>query len=223
MRLTLAITSILIALSVGTSHAEWYIAGQGGVTLPNGLTDVRGTGATASVKQGDLDQSSSGLYGFKIGYFFPGLPWLGLEGDFYHSNPHVKEQSVSRLTPLGAVVPFNVPGSHFSYNNGTLNIIARYPGKRFQPYIGGGVGVGWARLSDVHTFSTSTGQPIIESQSDKSLAYTGLAGLRFFATKHLAVFTEYKYTSSSFNFGGNIAIKADYTAHNIVAGVAFHF
>jgi hypothetical protein len=39
----------------------------------------------------------------------------------------------------------------------------------------------------------------------------------------VAVFGEYKYTTTSFDFGGNVLIKADYTAHNLVGGVSFHF
>jgi opacity protein-like surface antigen len=228
-RLSLAI-GLVAALAgwVSPSHAEMYVAAQGGYTIPNGLSNVKGTGPTSGQTTSDLDQINSPLLGFKVGYFFPGLPWLGVEGDFYYTTPHVKQQLVDKTVtnPLtGTKQTFSVltPGFHMTYMNATANLIARYPGKRFQPYAGGGMGMAYGRISGVQTTAAGNPNPVTESQSDVSVVFNALVGSRFFLTKHVALFGEYKYTTTSFDWGGNILIKADYTAHNLVGGVSFHF
>jgi len=227
----LGLGTALIAALVGwvsPSHAEMYVAGQLGYTIPNGLSNVKGTGPTSGQTTSDLDQINSPLFGFKVGYFFPGLPWLGVEGDFYYTTPHVKQQLVDKTAtnPLtGTKQSFSVltPGFHMTYMNATANVIARYPGRRFQPYAGGGIGMAYGRISGVQTSVANNPTPITESQSDVSVVFNALVGSRFFLTKHVALFGEYKYTTTSFDWGGNILIKADYTAHNLVGGVSFHF
>jgi opacity protein-like surface antigen len=227
--LSLAI-GVVAALTgwVSPAHAEMYVAAQGGYTIPNGLSSVKGTGPTSGQTTSDLDQINSPLLGFKIGYFFPSLPWLGVEGDFYYTTPHVKQQLVDKTAtnPLtGTKQTFSVltPGFHMTYMNATANVIARYPGKRFQPYAGGGIGMAYGRISGVQTTAAGNPNPVIESQSDVSVVFNALVGTRYFLTKHVALFGEYKYTTTSFDWGGNVLIKADYTAHNLVGGVSFHF
>ena len=220
---------ILVMILVGAawpSHAEMYVAGQLGYTIPGGLSDVKGTGPTSGQTTSDLEQINSPLFGFKVGYFFPGAPWLGIEGDFYYTTPHVKQQSVERVVippPINLRQTGIAPGFHMTYGNATANLIARYPGRRFQPYIGAGLGVAYGRISGVQTFEVGTGRPVTDSQSDINVVFNALVGSRFFLTKHVALFGEYKYTSTSFDFGGNVLLKVDYTAHNLVGGVSFHF
>ena len=225
MGVSIALLAVL-AGRASPSDAEMYVAGQLGYTIPNGLSNVKGTGPTAGQSTSDLDQLNSPLFGFKVGYFFAGLPWLGIEGDFYYTTPHVTQQLVERVVippPVNLRQTAIAPGFHMTYMNGTANLIARYPGKRFQPYAGGGVGLAYGRISGVQTFQVGTGRPVTDSQSDMSVVFNALVGSRFFLTKHVALFGEYKYTTTSFDFGGNVLIKTDYTAHNLVGGVSFHF
>jgi opacity protein-like surface antigen len=219
-----ACITVLIAM-VLPSHAEMYVAGQLGVSLPNSFSNVSGLGTDSGLKGSDLDLATSPLYGAKVGYFFPGLNWLGVEGEFFYSNPHMKQQQTTSTgtfnTPIGPVTGTatqDVPGAHVRMMTAAANVIARYPGKRFQPYIGVGFTMNWARFS-----SPAPRFGRAQTASDTSPGFNVLAGSRFFLTKHVALFGEYKYTKSSFDFGNNVLFQADYSAHNLVAGVSLHF
>jgi opacity protein-like surface antigen len=215
----------LIVLASATARSEFYVAGQGGISLPGSFSDVQGIGQRfggAGFKSSDLDLATSPLYGAKVGYFFPGLNWLGFEGEYFYTNPHIKQQPFSVTTPSGQKFDRigDKPGAHTRMSTAALNIIVRYPGKRFQPYIGVGPAMYWARIagSEIQTINN---QPL--SASDSSLGLNVLVGARFFLTKHIAFFGEYKYNRASFEFTSNAQFKTDYSANNLAVGVAVHF
>ena len=93
-----------------------------------------------------------------------------------------------------------------------------------QPYVGAGLGVFFA-----HTNGFGGGS----SASDNAVpGFNGLAGIRYFVTEHVAVFGEYKYNRANFNFnnvgsavgGGAVGgLNGDYSVHNVVGGLSFHF
>lgn len=219
-----ACLTFLIATAL-PSHAEMYVGGALGLSLPNSFSNVSGLGTDSGLKGTDLDLATSPLYGAKVGYFFPGLNWLGVEGEFFYSNPHMKQQQTTSTgtfnTPIGPVTTSStrvIPGAHVRMMTGAINVIARYPGKRFQPYVGVGFTMNWARFS-----SPDPRFGRAQSASDTSPGFNALAGSRFFLTKRVALFGEYKYTKSSFDFGNNVLFQADYSAHNLLAGVSLHF
>lgn len=92
-------------------------------------------------------------------------------------------------------------------------MIARYPGKRFQPYVGAGLGIYWARVT---SDAAGTG-------SDTSPGVNLLVGSRFFLTEQFALFAEYKYNRATFDMGQDIQVKVDYAANSIVGGIGYHF
>lgn len=215
----------LIVLTSATAQSELYIAGQGGISFPNSFSKVEGIGPNfggTGFKASDLDLATSPLYGAKVGYFFRGWSWLGLEGEYFYTNPHIKQQPFSITTPGGQV--FNrvgdKPGAHTRMMTAALNVVVRYPGKRFQPYVGVGPAMYWARIagSEVQTINN---QPL--SASDSSLGLNAFVGARYFLTKHVAFFGEYKYNRASFEFQNNAQFKADYSANNLAFGVSLHF
>ena len=85
-----------------------------------------------------------------------------------------------------------------------LNVILRWPGERFQPYIGAGPGVFFVDASNS-----------LGSTSDTKLGFNGLAGLKVFLTRNVGLYGEYKYNNAKF--------AATYEAHMLVGGLAFHF
>jgi opacity protein-like surface antigen len=226
------LVAIFIAMSAlygpKLASGEMYVAGEAGVTVPSGLTNIEGTGPLSGLRNTDLDQSLSSIFGAKVGYFFESLPWLGIEGSFNYSHPSVKQQSVNSnfIIPGGTPIPLGtrtIPGSNMTVMSGIANVIVRYPGKRVQPYVGGGAGIAYGRIQDLSTFNINTGAPIRETVSDTGVMWNGLAGVRFFLTRHVALYTEYKYMKTSFQFEKDVQIKADYSSHNFLAGIAFHF
>jgi len=223
VRLSLHLAVGLFLLLSSVAKAEIYIAGQAGVSLPNSLSNVQDRGTlfgVSGVKGSDLELATSPLYGGKIGYFFPGLDWLGIEAEFFHTNPHIKQQPFSVTFPGGLTAPLlgGKQGARLSVNTAAINVVIRYTGKRFQPYIGGGFAMYWASLSGSEV---KLGQPL--NASDTSPGLNALAGSRFFFTKQVAIFGEYKYNSTTFDFGNNVLFKADYSAHNFVGGISLHF
>lgn len=194
------------------SAAEMYVAGMVGYTAPNDLTNVEGTNGLSGISLSDLEMKSSVAYGGKIGYFFPALNWLGVETEVYNTTPHVKQQSVT-ASGFGVSVPLGtVPGFNVRVLTWGINAIVRYPGKTFQPYAGVGLGVFFAEAK-------FQGQ----SDSDTAPGLNALAGIRFFAIDHLALFAEYKYNRASFSFPNAIGFDVDYSANIFMGGVSYHF
>ena len=188
----------------GIARAEWYAAGQIGVNFADRLANVEGTGSLASLRAPDFDLKNAVVYGGKLGYF-PGNGAMGLELDVFNSQPNIKNLD-------------DVPGIHMRVTNVGINLLLRYPGQTFQPYVGiGGAGL-IARISESAT---------TRSDSDVGFGVNLLAGIRAFVTPYVAVFTEYKYTQGTltFNnaFGSVGGFSGDYRAQHVVVGVSYHF
>lgn len=192
-------------LFVTPAPAEWYVAGQGGVNFADRLTNVEGTGASTGILFQDLDLQNSITVGGKIGYF-PQHGWVGIEGEVFHSTPHIKG--------LGPD-----PGIHLRVTTIGANFILRYPGRTFQPYIGIGGGAVVARLG-----SAAGG---VQSDTDLAGAWNVLAGIRAFVTPHIAVFTEYKFQAATLQFDGAFGtaggFESTFRAQHVLGGLSYHF
>lgn len=197
----------LMLLSAGVpslASAEWYVAGQFGGNFADELQAVRGTGSLAGLSAPDFDLKNSYAYGGKLGYY-PGHLILGVELDVLQSNPHIKNLD-------------DIPGIHLSVTNIGVNLLLRYPGLTFQPYLGLGPAVLVSRLSDSATTRTDT---------DVTVGLNLLTGIRAFVTPTVAVFTEYKYTLGTLRFteafGVDRGFHGDYRVQQLVVGVSYHF
>ncbi len=194
----------LLILCPPSTEAEWYVAGQLGVNFADPLRNVRGTGTLAGLDAPNFNLKTSPAFGGKLG-FFPNHGLFGFELDVSYSAPHIKNLD-------------DVPGIHLTVTNIGANVLLRYPGVTWQPYIGGGPALLVARLGRSST-----------TESDTQLSFGGnvLVGIRAFVTPRVALFTEYKYTDSTFRFGGAFGpvggFDATYRAHQLFMGVSYHF
>ena len=194
------------------SFAELYVAGMAGYTAPNDLTDIKGTGGASGLNLSDLSLQSSLAYGGKIGYFFPAVKWLGVETEIYNTTPHVKQQPAT-ISAFGLTGPVGtLPGFHLRVLTWGINAVVRYFGKTFQPYAGVGLGMFFAEAK----FQGQSG-------NDTAPGLNALAGLRVFATNHIALFAEYKYHRATFTFPTAIGFEADYSANMFMGGLSYHF
>lgn len=186
------------------AEAEYYVAGQVGVNFADRLTGIQGTGNFVAQGGPDLDLKNAVLYGGKLG-FFPGNGAMGLELDVFNSQPNIKNLD-------------NIPGIHLGVTNVGINLLLRYPGQTFQPYIGIGGAALIARISETVD---------VKSDTDVGFGINLLGGLRTFITPYVAIFAEYKYTRGtlSFNeaFGSAGGFSGDYHAQQLVFGVSYHF
>jgi len=200
---------ILALLAPESARTEWYVGPQAGVTFADRLVDVNGTGSFFGLTAPDFDLKNSIAYGAKLGYF-PGSSWFGIELDVYNTTPHIKSLD-------------DIPGIHMRDTTAAVNIIARYPGLTFQPYVGVGLGLMFAHIGD---------SPTTRADSDVGAGLNALVGMRFFVTPYTALFTEYKYSEADLAFDNAFSpaqgfasggFSGTYRAQHIVVGILYHF
>ena len=192
---------------------------------------------TQDFKTSNVSLKSSIMFGGKLGYFFhdEGFSWLGVELEAFTSEPTIKNQTVSTQQEV-TYLPFNPlfppqcnPGFTCQaqvINNGTLklsessmrliavafNVVARYPGKVLQPYLGVGGGAFY--------FSSS-------GQIDGRQVVPGLnlqAGLKMLATEEWGFFIEGKYNYATItNLDPTFGLSGQYSAFSGIGGIAYHF
>jgi opacity protein-like surface antigen len=200
--LSLFLLTAMLSIAI-PSQAEWYVAGDVGVNFADRLSGISGTGDLVGRQAPDFDLKNSVSYGAKLGYFRD-HSWFGIEGEILQTTPHIKNLEED-------------PGIHLRVTSIGVNLLARYPGRTFQPYVGVGVGTVIAHLSDTATV-----------QSDTSVAggWNILVGLRGFVTSQVAVFTEYKYTGATLQFDqafGTGGFEGVYRAQHLLVGLSYHF
>lgn len=195
----------VLPLTAISARAEWYVAGDVGANFADRLTGISGTGDLTGVepRSPNFDLKNSVSYGAKLGYFRE-HSWLGIEGEVLQTTPHIKSLDED-------------PGIHLRVTTIGVNILARYPGRTFQPYAGVGVGTVIAHLSDTAT---------VQSDTTISGGWNVLVGLRGFVTPHVAVFTEYKHTGATLRFDqafGTGGFEGVYRAQHVLVGLSYHF
>lgn len=195
--------TVLIFVAI-PARAEWYVAGQAGYSFADALRHVTGTGGLSGLESPNFDMKNSLAYGGKLGVY-PYHGSLGFELDVFHSMPHLKNLD-------------DIPGIHLAVTTIGANILLRYPGLTFQPYIGAGPALVIARLDRSAT---------TQSDTQVSLGVNFLTGVRAFVTPKVALFTEYKYTTANFGFhdafGSIGGFDSTYKTHQLFAGVSYHF
>ncbi|MFO0774838.1 MAG: outer membrane beta-barrel protein [Nitrospiraceae bacterium] len=205
-----ALLGTLGALPAGQAKAESYIAPQFGVNFADRLSDVRGTGQLQGLSSPNFDLQNSLTAGVKIGHYFQNNIF-GIEVDVLHSTPHGKNLD-------------DIPGFNQRIFNIGVHLLARYPGKTFQPYFGVGPAI---LVSRIHNFLANDSPRTLSADSEVTVGVNVLLGIRAFVTPYVAVFTEYKYTDATPHYSGAFntigGFRADYTAQQLVFGVSYHF
>jgi len=223
---------LLASLSPAMSRAEFYIAGMGGYVFPNDFSNVSSNfpilklldpRLSTNLFSNDIDLDNAPMGGGKIGYYFPQVKWLGVETEGFFTTLKFTEdpdpQQIDNIT-------FFFPSlENLQVTTWAFNAVVRYPHKRFQPYVGVGLGVFFGETSWGGTKLSDNWVP----------GFNALAGIRGFITEYLAVFAEYKYNYVTFNLessdttfagtslGGNDSVNGTYSANMIAGGISFHF
>ena len=216
-KLTIVLLSgfFLTFLNPVSSPGEFYIAGMGGAVFPQELSNVTVdfVGEPRSINNSPLKTGAMG--GGKIGYFLPAYPWLGIETEGYFTSLQFEGQ------PFASVPPVELQVTTWAFN-----AIVRYPGKRFQPYMGAGLGLFFADQTALNGGSGTIADNWVQG-------FNALAGIRTYLTESQAValFGEYKFNHAEFEFqeiGSVFAVprrtlQETYTAHIIALGLSVHF
>ena len=101
-----------------------------------------------------------------------------------------------------------------------LNALFRYPGERFQPYLGVGGGIFFAEIA-----TDLPGRPLAQNWIP---GLNVLGGVRGFVTDSIALFFEYKFNYAKFNLRTKIfnlpyGFEGTYSTNIIAGGVSYHF
>ncbi len=201
------------------ASAEWYIAGYGGLAVPENLGNAQITqrfqrfGAVSEARVVDLDLVNSLAIGGKLGYYSQERKWLGVEADLYTSTPFMKQQIAIVGSPrsnptLPTTFAAVVPGAHIRVNTLAINVLTRDKStEHFQPY--GGVGPAFF-------YVTSRDFP---GEGEISMGLSLIGGGRYFFTERFALFGEFKYNLAPIKFGG---VSGNYTTQMFIGGFVFN-
>ncbi len=160
--------------------------------------------------------------GFKVGLFPAALKrMVGLEMDSnlhgtalsFHNNAHGLRNETGR--------------SDLLIINTTFNLILRYPGERFRPYIGGGIGWSHGTLLNPNI----AGRNDKDFDSARALTHQFLGGAQVVLSPHVRLFNthrtvaiflfgEYRYLSSDYHWEG---LAIDFHTHYGLVGAGLRF
>src|SRR6266849_1140521 len=222
------ITSLLmllapIVLFAPQAYAESYVAGQIGVTLPQSLNNGKVTqDGFGGLDISDQSLKSSAMVGAKLGHYFTRARWIGIETGVSYSTPHIKEGSLTFSGPGGMATSPSLSGVHQRIITWDADVIFRYPGYRLQPYIGIGPSFYFANLK---------GPAAPPGQSATSIGFNVAGGLRYYVTRHWALFGEGKYNQARMNYSSNhsdpnadpFGFRATYSALTLSLGISYSF
>jgi opacity protein-like surface antigen len=211
-------------LSPSMTLAESYVAGTFGVTMPQSLSN----GVTTQDGIGGLDISDQSLksslnVGAKLGHYFSKARWLGVETGVSYTTPHIKEGSLTFTGPGGSLPSPTFSGIHQRIVIwDVVTFMLRYPGNRFQPYVGVGPALFFASLN---------GPTAPPGQSATAIGLNAEAGARYFITRHWALFGEGTYNRARLSYSSNdsnpaadpFGFRATYSAFTASIGVSYHF
>ncbi len=220
-----------------------------------------GGGSLIEIKARGVTFDSSPVVGAKGGFCPGALPNLCVELEFDHLNPKIENQVVKGDVTDDGVPIFSQAGVHaldLSVWNLGLNLIGRvaflpesgYPlGGRMHLYGGAGPSFVWTHAKEIGCessalvvgISATIANDCGKSDTDFSVGVQALGGVKFFITKNLAVFGEYKFKhwTSDFRFshsgpaGGVVGAAAatldtrienvTFNTHLFYVGLAYHF
>ena len=215
-----------IVLFAPQAYAETYVAGQLGMTFPQALSsgEVTQHGLGGLTISSDQSLKNSFMLGGKLGHYFTQARWIGIETGLSFANPHVKEGSLTFSGPGGP--PQSIAGLNGVHHRMIIwdmaTLMLRYPGNRFQPYVGIGPALFLAKLS------SSDAAP---GQSATMIGLNAELGARYFVTRSWALFGEGQYHRARLGYTSNddndaadpFGFRATYSALTLSVGVSYHF
>lgn len=216
-------------------HSNESVKISEGPVIQNGIvTGSYSNGTGNGVNLNDAPTFGGKLTAWHLPRQYKWQPQVGIELDWTRFTADLDPQTV------GATGAVSIPGFalgritfptsiDFNVNVLAVNLLFRYPigatpempQGRWYPYVGGGLGVQRAHLTDVGLgFQETSYSPAVQ----------GLVGVKFFLIKNLAIFGEVKRTTgwNTFHFEGAGAPpgyfeKYTISSNHFVAGVALHF
>lgn len=219
----------LWGLSLLSAHAETYIAGQVGYTVAQDTThgmanDPTFAGLPSGTSISNVTLNNSLMYGMKLGHYFKSTPWFGIELESFMTTPHRPQQRLTLGAPGLGTIQQDEGGATNRLVVVSPNLVARYQGGAFEPYVGVGPGIFFFHQQQL----TAVAGERSYSQSNTGVGLNTQVGLRYRLTDHVALFGEWKFNYAHINLSGqadvgHFGINAITTLHHFVFGVGYHF
>jgi opacity protein-like surface antigen len=197
--------------------------------------------SSLSINVSDTEFDAGWMIGGRVGYWLQEYPFLALEGDLSWSFPKISRQSavfqtsfIANGTQGSPTVEVPIESADLQVTTLGINIIARYPYSTIQPFVGVGFGLVGGFVDDVKlsndvtfsvdgtTFTLEGGEDIYKLKSDDDWvgALQLIGGVRGFIHDNVALFVEYKYVTTEFEFH---PIKLDYDTSHVYGGIELFF
>lgn len=255
--LTLAVIFSSALLVPQKAFAQLYVGTYAGAALPHKadasinevfirekFTEALLRGASVSslnVSASDAEYDPGLTWGVRVGYWMEGLgmPFLGLETEFYTSFPKISDNTLTLdalyTSSTGGSAAFSAPIAEAELDLYTvgLNLLARYPKERLQPYGGAGLGIVRGEITKLESVGgpsallggsrVSLSRPgedrvIISDVDDTSFGLQLIGGLKGFIDESTALTLEYRYLTTDFDFRG---LELDYDSSHVLVGIEF--
>jgi opacity protein-like surface antigen len=214
---------VIVSLYTGTSHTR---ASNLRIEQPSTATDVE----IGGVHWEPRPFEDAPYYGIRVGYFPDSAARLGGGIDFTHYKMYADTDRmvavrgtwngvpINQRDPMSARVQ-NLEISH-GVNLTALNLNYRWPGERWQPYVGGGLTGYWPHAEGLIN-DTSVG-------GDYQFAGHGfqlLAGAQYGILKHVSLFAETKFDRGrlEIDLDPNVRVTTRTRTLHAIAGIAMHF
>ena len=141
----LFVTLVTLVVLANLAHAEPYVQVSAGMVGPSPWSDWRSEYATAGqATEQDLHLNSGWAVGAKAGYWGEALPWLGVELDYTGARHDLQGATHRHIAythdPRGGA-EYGLDAAHYVVHAVGLNLVVRYPGEIWQPYLGAGPAV----------------------------------------------------------------------------------
>jgi OmpA-OmpF porin, OOP family len=222
-----AIVAALVSTPAAAQSSRWYVGGDIGVLLPRDTeVDIRDANTSAEFDNAvDLQHNTGFELDGELGYDF-GMFKVEGELGYKHSNFDAVDPSADWINFLqnnvGGVI---VDPSDIDLDEGIdiITVMANGlldlgPDNGLGGYIGGGVGLGWAKAYD---------------QTEGSFAWQLIAGVRYPVSSNVDVGLKYRYfdmSSLDYVTGTDIQgqvfdinLDGDYRSHSLLANATYNF
>jgi len=213
---------LMPALARGEGFLDFAIGGA--FTQKSNVTFK--SGGSSVTTEADFDDSFA--TGVRGGYWFDGLPWLGVGGMVSYFQPDVRPAGASGydsrslgVVPISALLMLRVP----------LLASNAVPRGQLQPYlaVGPGAFVTVTDNNNNYNYNYNHGYHY-NSQSSVDVGVDVHAGATWMFTSRFGMFGEYRFTHYTANIDGdsyynryNVSLESTLDTNHVMAGFAWHF
>lgn len=190
----------------------FYVGVTGAYLIPDKMT-ISGEGGEIK-----LGFNNSWMLGAKAGYILPAWKYFAVELEYFHFFASKPDQTTFQTS--GGDFS-QVTDGEFTSDNAFANFLLRYPGGKFHPYVGFGLGWAWSRLkaSGLERIEGVTGTPSFD-EKDNRFAWQALVGLNYEITRDWSAGLGYRYYQTKPKFSDT---EVTFSTSMITLGINFHF